>query len=355
MKVTRNIVTITDLNDWLEEGTLIINNKYQRKGELWPKNSRSYFLDTILNEFTFPKVTIRQTIDLKTKKSVREVVDGQQRLMTIKDFIKGDITLSSVSKKFKGCNFAALSEDVQESFLAYEVSVDTIVSGTQDEILEIFRRMNSYTLPLNVAEKRHATYQGEFKWFILDMVERYSPLFEKYEILSVREIARMLDADLITELSQILLEGVITRSSSRLERLYKYNDEEFAKKEEIENKIKEVMDFVKIDLDKICTSGMLASYLFYSLFSALVYNKYGITDLSSETLDNLEPTGVFTEDKNTAIQNILELFKAVDQKRETGKFSEFVKASSSTTHSVSNRLIRLKWLVRALQNNHVFN
>lgn len=153
MKITRNVITISDLNQWLEEGTLIINNKYQRAGGLWPKNARSFFIDTILNGFTFPKITIRQTIDLRTRKSVREVVDGQQRLSTIRDFINDDITLSTVSKKYRGYNFSDLDEETQEAFLAYEVSVDTVVTGTTEEVLEIFRRMNSYTLPLNAPEK----------------------------------------------------------------------------------------------------------------------------------------------------------------------------------------------------------
>src|SRR5690606_4079578 len=161
MKITRNVMTISDLNQWLEERSLVINNKYQRAGGLWPKNARSFFIDTILNGFTFPKVTIRQTIDLKTRKSIREVVDGQQRLTTIRDFINDKITLSNVSKKYKGFTFSDLDEEIQESFLAYEVSLDTIVTGTTDEVLEIFRRINSYTLPLNPPEKRHATYQGE--------------------------------------------------------------------------------------------------------------------------------------------------------------------------------------------------
>ena len=41
--------------------------------------------------YLFPKITIRQTINLDNKKSIREVVDGQQRLLTIRDFINNNL------------------------------------------------------------------------------------------------------------------------------------------------------------------------------------------------------------------------------------------------------------------------
>lgn len=88
------------------------------------------------------------------------------------------------------------------------MSTDTVISATDDEVLEIFRRINSYTLPLKEPEKRHASYQGEFKWFIKDLLDLYSPMLDRYKILSLREISRMVDAELMTELSQVILDGV---------------------------------------------------------------------------------------------------------------------------------------------------
>ena len=182
MQLIRNTFTIADLNKWLEERTLIVNHNYQRLQGLWHKNARSYFIDTILNNYPFPKITIRQTINLKTRQSIREIIDGQQRMMTINDFVNNKLTLSSVSELYKGQKFSDLDEDIQSEFLAYEISVDTLVGMPENEILEIFRRINSYTLPLNASEKRHASYQGEFKWFIKNIVELYTPMFKKYKI-----------------------------------------------------------------------------------------------------------------------------------------------------------------------------
>ena len=38
-----------------------------------------------------PKVFIRQKVNITTKKTTREVVDGQQRLRTVLSFIKGHL------------------------------------------------------------------------------------------------------------------------------------------------------------------------------------------------------------------------------------------------------------------------
>jgi uncharacterized protein with ParB-like and HNH nuclease domain len=149
MQITRNVFTINDLNNWFEERGLKINKDYQRDGGIWVFNARSYFIDSILNGYPFPKITIRQIIDLKTRKTIREIIDGQQRMMAINDFINDKYRLSSVSENFNGFLFSELETEEKEKFLGYEVSVDMVISGTEEEVLEIFRRMNSYTLPLN--------------------------------------------------------------------------------------------------------------------------------------------------------------------------------------------------------------
>jgi len=348
VKITRNVLPISDLYNWLENKSLIINRTYQRSAGLWPKNARTFFIDTILNGFTFPKVTIRQTIDLKTKKAIKEVVDGQQRLTTIRDFINGEFALSSVSSLYKGCKYADLQPDSQSELLSYEVSVDTIVSGSTEEVLEIFRRINSYTLPLNTPEKRHAEFQGDFKWFILEMVKLYSPMLDKYGILSLREIARMEDADLITELCEVIMKGITNRSPESLRRLYRTNDEVFPDKDGVKSKFTSTMDFIKSDLNKVCTASVLTNYQLYSLFSALVYNKYGIPSASEKEF-GVKVIGKYTEDSNMAAQNILELLRAFDEKATDGPYGDFVKACSSSTHRIASRKTRLKWFVAALQ------
>ena len=350
MQITRNVFTISDLTNWYEDKTLIVNKDYQREGGIWVTNARTYFIDTILNGFPFPKITIRQIIDLKSRKTIREIIDGQQRMMTISSFINSEYALSSVSENYGGKKFSDLDPEVQEAVLRYEVSVDMVISATEEEVLEIFRRMNSYTLALNPPEQRHASYQGEFKWFIKDLIKTYDLMLLNFKTLTKKQISRMGDADLLTELVQILLTGVVSRSKSSLDKLYYNYDQSFPNKNSIDAKTKAILNFIKDDLVQVGNSGYLSGYMLYSLFAALAINKYGDIKTADQYFDDLVPIDNFSNNPELASQTILEMFSAIDRKEIDGKYGEFVKASLATTHSVKNRQVRSKWLALALRN-----
>lgn len=350
MKITRNVITISDLNEQLNTKSLIVNRVYQRNSALWPLNAMSFFIDTILNEFTFPKITIRQIIDPKTKKAKREIVDGQQRLTTIKKFINNEFKLSSVSEKYNSCFFNDLPENIQIAFLGYEVSVDTITSGTDQEILEIFRRMNSYSLPLNPQELRHATYQGKFKWFIFNLLEQYSSMLINSNIVTLKESARMKDGDLLTEISQLKIDGIVGRQKKKLDLLYKNYDAEFP--EVYRNSIEQTLTIMNDDFMDILSDEAFKQYHFYSLFSALIYNKEGIN--IGTLSDNYRPLGVFYKNLDTAKQNLKTLLDVLhddDNLYHNEKYRSFISASSETTHSLNNRLCRFEWFLKAIQND----
>ena len=47
----------------------------------------------------------------------------------------------------------------------------------------------------------------------------------------------------------------------------------------------------------------------------------------------------------------LELFDAVERNEDKGRFSQFVRAHKRATGNLEARLIRMKWLLAALQDN----
>jgi len=350
MKIIRNTMPISDIYQKMKSGELTINRSYQRSKGLWPNNARTYFIDTILNDFPFPKVVLRDIMDLKTKKTKREIIDGQQRLTTIRDFADNKFKLSKVSDKFQDLFFEDLDQSYQSSFLSYEISIDLVISATEEEILEIFRRINSYTLPLNTAEKRHATYQGEFKWFVNNLTENITPFFEKFNVLSLREISRMMDADLITECSQIIFKGIQNRTSSKLNSIYKNYDKSFDQKNEIQDKLITSFNFLKNNFYELFETFTIQSYNFYSLMGALIYNKYGFPDEKSD-LNEFEVIGEFSPNIEESIESLNRLFNDVEEKNEGGEYPDYVKASIATTHSYKNRLTRVKILISILQQN----
>ncbi len=79
--------SINDFLEWEKNSQLELNPRFQRRS-VWTDSARSYLMDTIIRGKPIPKVFIRQKLNVLTKKSIREVVDGQQRLRTILLFLK---------------------------------------------------------------------------------------------------------------------------------------------------------------------------------------------------------------------------------------------------------------------------
>src|SRR5947209_9888087 len=74
--------SINDFLEWSNSGQLELNPRFQRRS-VWTDNARSYLMDTIIRGKPIPKFFIRQKLNPLTRSSIREVVDGQQRLRTI--------------------------------------------------------------------------------------------------------------------------------------------------------------------------------------------------------------------------------------------------------------------------------
>ncbi len=198
---------ISDFLDWHREKRLELSPDFQR-GSVWTPAARTFLIDTILRQLPVPKVYLRTRINVATKKSVREVVDGQQRLRAILDFAENKLVLSKRASEFVGKRYSDLSEQQQEAFLSYPIAVDQLVNASIDDVLEVFARLNSYTVSLNDPEKRHAKWQGDFKWAIRASSRKWAAFWEKYKVLTVRERIRMLDDSLTAEMVGILLEGI---------------------------------------------------------------------------------------------------------------------------------------------------
>ena len=78
--------SINDFRAWYERKELILSPKFQRR-RVWSEKAKSYLIDTILRGLPIPPVFIREKIDIDISKSIREVIDGQQRLRAILDFL----------------------------------------------------------------------------------------------------------------------------------------------------------------------------------------------------------------------------------------------------------------------------
>ena len=150
--------SINDFVEWDRQNQLQLNPTFQRRS-VWSDKAKSYLMDTIVRGKPIPKFFIRRKLNVTTKTSVREVVDGQQRLRTILSFIKdGFVIAKAHHPELGGLRFSQLPKDVQGQVLGYEIAVDLLINLPDPEVLDIFSRLNSYAVILNEQEKLNAQY-----------------------------------------------------------------------------------------------------------------------------------------------------------------------------------------------------
>src|SRR5262245_28141625 len=89
LKTDKATYTPTDFELWRSSDMLVISPKFQRRS-VWRLPARSYFIDTLLRGMTVPPIYLRLIQHPEKKKPVREVVDGQQRIRTVLEFIAPD-------------------------------------------------------------------------------------------------------------------------------------------------------------------------------------------------------------------------------------------------------------------------
>jgi uncharacterized protein DUF262 len=351
VKVEEGKYSIAELVDWFRRRVLVVNKDYQRGGGLWPPSAKSYFIDTILKDYPFPKVYFHERVDKETKTPRREIVDGQQRISTIVDFVDGKVILGKNARELQGLRFAQLTEDQQNSFYSYTVSVDVIRNADRSEILQMFRRMNAYTLPLNAPEKRHSEFFGEFKDWVNTLLDEYGAVFVNWDIFTSRQVVRMADAEFMADVALALEEGVVSTSPTKLLALYRKFDGEFAVRDAWDERIRGALNVILSDLSDIQETYMTKPHIFHSLICALLFNEGGLPSsdeaMSAEDAIGTPPLGQYYLDREKAVTSLKRLALAHEEK-DTAEFAEFVKAASEGGNRAAQRRTRIKWICRAL-------
>jgi hypothetical protein len=120
---------------------------FQRK-LVWRQAHKVDFIKTILLGYPFPEIFLsRGTINLEDMTSTSSVVDGQQRLTSIRDYVDGGFAVD-------GKRFGDLDASEKEAFLKYEIAViDLDLASNDSTIIEIFKRLNRTFYALSNVEK----------------------------------------------------------------------------------------------------------------------------------------------------------------------------------------------------------
>ena len=317
---------VSDLVQWYRNQELVINETFQRHS-VWTTSAKTFLIDTMLKELPLPKIFIRTQVDPKTQKSVREVVDGQQRVRTFVEFADDKITLTARSEEYSGQRYSTLSREEQERFLSYIVTVEQLLNASDDDVIDVFARLNSYTVPLNAAEKRHAKYQTNFKFAVRKASQEFRWFIEKYDVFSVKKRFRMADDVFMAEIYGVFLDGVRDGGEAYLKKLYNTQDDETFTpdvNQRLFAKIRKAIKFLDTELDAVLRGSLSRHYHLLMLIAAYADHEYGIPQGDLSRMPDRGKLAV----SSTICDRLSRFDEALSAGSDApGKFKDFVQAS----------------------------
>jgi len=274
------VYSISDFLEWDNNGLLQISPDFQRRA-VWSENAKSYLVDTILRNKPMPKIIITQKIE--ASRSIRVVIDGQQRLRAILGYINGDFKVSKAhNRDYANYSYDMLPSDIRKGFLQYELGVDVIFDPNYEDVLDIFQRINTYTVSLNNQEKINAKYLGYFKQFVFNYGRKYVNYFIDGGIVTKSQVTRMKEAELSADLFVSLIDGVQTNKNN--EQFYKKFDEDSDNLDEAANRFDQIMSYIGdiYSPDQISQTNWSRIHLFYTMFTTIGHCLYQLNGPNPE-------------------------------------------------------------------------
>jgi len=340
--------SINDFLEWSENDQLELAPKFQRKS-VWTDKARSYLMDTIVEGKPIPKVFIRQKINPLTRKSVREVVDGQQRLRTILSFLKDGFVINKRhNKKYGGLYFSELTrvdDEIQTFILAYEISVDLLVNMSDPDVLDVFGRLNSYSVTLNEQEKLNANHFGPFKKLADTVAHSNNAFWTENRILSEQNVLRMMDVQMCADLLIAITDGI--KSKKQITKQYELYEADFEHDtDELESNFNDIILLIKkIFNGNLKTREFRRTHVFYSLFITLYHMQFGIENL-------VAPRIAIDEDDLSRISQSLEkidyIFDDKNKDKLTREENQFLDDCRRATTDTAVRIRRSEYMAQII-------
>jgi len=338
--------SINDFVEWDAGKQLELNPSFQRRS-VWNPKAKSYLMDTILRGKPIPKVFMRQKINVTTRTSVREVVDGQQRLRTILSYVKDGFPVLKVhNPEYGGVLFSHLAEDVQAQVLSYEVAVDLLINLPNAEVLDIFGRLNSYAVVLNEQELINATHFSAFKLLADRIGYKYNEFWSKQKIISDSNILRMQEVNLVADLLIAMHEGIKPKKS--IKRYYTAYEHEFIGDVDL---LERRFDVVIQAIAKLYPEGLADSefrriHIFYSLFTAVAHCVHGLPGMQTQRVALDAPASV--ERARNGLDRVGGMFDAADLAALTVEERTFIEDSRRATTDGPVRERRAAFLLQLM-------
>ena len=345
-KPERSAYSPLDFIEWKKTKALELTPKFQRRS-VWKSPARGYLIDTLIKGMPVPPIYLRRRQSDDFKHTVREVIDGQQRISAVIDFIEGKFALrKGLNGAKKAMKFSELSNADQDAIREYSFICEVISGVSDEEVLQMFARLNTYSVQLSAQELRNGKWFGVFKQTAYQLAFEHVEFWRSTRIFSEQKIARMLEAELTSELLIAMDDGMQDKKKS-IDSFYEKYDEEFEGATRLSTRFKAVIDDINDSMSgELQETVFNRTPLFYSLFCAVYHYRFGLPKeelktpkarLGETQRQNLRDTIIRLSEGLVSYQDEL---KAGKQPEVSKRLLIFINASLRQTDNIQPRSIR---------------
>ena len=210
IRVSTKNFSLRNILDLIDEGSLDLAPDFQRL-QVWKVKQKAQLIESLLLQIPLPAFYFAEDVDGSMR-----VVDGLQRLSTVRDFVKGGsdeqggFRLRDLEyiEDVEGKRFADLPAPWQRRIFNTQIVVHVIDPATPPAVkYDIFRRINTGGTPLNAQEIRHCMSKPRSRDFLKRCVG--APEFASATDNALAKQKRMIDREVVLRFMAFrLLDGI---------------------------------------------------------------------------------------------------------------------------------------------------
>lgn len=350
----RNTETVRTVIGQFNSEQLTIDSSYQRR-KVWLEPDKVRLIETILLDLVMPEVFFWPAeTDPETGNSITHIVDGQQRITSIIEFINNEFPLTekhlldeNIKKRCANKTFSDLNDDDKIRIWDYKVSI-VIIDRILDKnsIKELFFRLNLTNYSLNSQEKLNSKDSA-----FGDASEALSTLdfWKDCKVFSAADARRMQDVRYCCSIYILANEGIVDQTGDK-----KINDyyvdyaDSFDDDKKLYETIEKAMDVINKLRDKSTQSFVSKKAQMYTLFCLAFKMIDNDISLSPELIERFK----FFVKAYNCFRNEYDIPFSNEGLRKTNEdVKKYKLASSEGINKIANRVIRLETLYKICLNN----